>query len=75
MSVLENASFGQDSIEFGHQPVLGFPESPLKLGQVTKAQKPREMLIVNTSGIEWEAPGHRKLGFHYLPGHKNPCFL
>ena len=39
MSFLENASFGQDYIEFGHQPVLGFPEAPLKLGQVTKAQR------------------------------------
>lgn len=53
---------------------MGFPEAPLKLGQVINAQRPREMLIVNIPGIEQEAPDHRKLGFQYLPGHKESRF-
>lgn len=74
VSHLENASFGQDYIEFGNQPVSGFPEAPAKLGVITEAQRSRGILIVNIPGTQWEALNHGNPDFQYLPGHKESWF-
>lgn len=70
MSLLENDFFGQDQIDFGHQPVLGFSEGPLKLEAVTEGQRPREILIFDIFGTEWEPPNQRNPDFQNLPSHK-----
>lgn len=65
---------GQDQIDFGHQPVLGFAEGPLKLEAVIESHRPREILIFYISGAEWETLNHRNPGLQYLPGHKVSYF-
>lgn len=74
MSHLENPSFGQDQIDSGRQPVLRLAEGPLKLEAVIESHRPREILIFDISGAEWETLNHRSPGPQYLPGYKASYF-
>lgn len=74
-SSLENTSFGQDRIDSGQQPVLGFAEGPPKSEAVIESCRPRGILIFDIYGAEWKTLNHRRMGFSIYLTTKHRIFL